>query len=58
MTAKKEKEIKKVEPNTPSWKKKAFNLMLGFIGGIHACNTCGNPTIPGYCCTFCGESNP
>lgn len=58
MKENKEKKIKKIEPNTPYWNKLAFELMYDYIGGLHTCKTCGHPTIPRYCCTFCGEVDP
>lgn len=50
--------MKKVTPYTKSWYEKAFQLLRSYVPGLYPCHKCGNPVISGYCCTYCGDSNP
>lgn len=34
------------------------NLMARQYVDIRECMKCGNPTIRGYCCTYCHDTNP
>jgi len=39
------------------WNRKVLELANSF-NHITECRKCGSPTIDGYCCTFCGDTNP
>lgn len=47
----------KIEPYTPDWHAKAYELLRAWHSVI-ACGRCGYPTLKGYCCTTCGDMNP
>ena len=54
---KKDKKIKKIDPNTKQWEKLA-NQLARACTTIIACKHCGYPVYEGYCCTTCGSSSP
>jgi len=52
------KKIRKVKPHTLVWERKANWLARSFAPPIFACKKCGNPVVQGYCCIYCGDSDP
>ena len=40
------------------WNKVAGDMARDFCPPIYACKKCSYPVIEGYCCEFCGDSNP
>lgn len=40
-----------------TWNKKVMVLALSYLS-IRECKKCGSPNISGYCCYFCGDTNP
>jgi hypothetical protein len=56
----KEDQIKKIDPivDWEQWEEEADELARDFCPSIYPCKKCGHPIISGYCCTFCGDSNP
>ena len=50
--------MKRVLPYTPQWEQKANLLARNFAPSISPCVECGNPTLTGYCCTYCGSIDP
>ena len=48
----------RIEEGSPLWNRRAHELALNFCPPIRPCADCGNPYINGYCCTYCGSTNP
>ncbi len=46
------------KPYSPLWERAASNEARNFAPTIKPCADCGAPTVDGYCCTFCGSSEP
>jgi hypothetical protein len=38
--------------------KLAYELALSRTPNIFACGKCNHPVIKGFCCEFCGDSDP
>lgn len=51
------KKIRKIKPFTKVWERMANELArdVVFIG---PCRECGRPHLQGYCCIFCGSTDP
>lgn len=51
---------KKYEYETFSreWELEASALARAYCPPIYDCKKCGYPVISGYCCTYCGDSDP
>ena len=56
MTDKKRKP-RKILPYTKKWEEMADELARSRVN-IHPCSDCGRPVIYGYCCEFCGSTDP
>ena len=51
--------IKALTEQVPTlYMRRAANVAFRFAPAIYACKKCGNPYATGYCCSFCGDSNP
>ncbi len=48
---------KKLSTDSKQFIKEAANLALSRVE-LKQCRDCGHPVIDGYCCTFCGSTNP
>ena len=57
----------KEKPITPSpkkvwlageWNEAALQLAASFSPPVYACKKCDAPVLDGYCCTYCGTSDP
>jgi len=57
-TKEEEKQEEKIDRLSEQWRSEANMLARDFCPPIRPCNTCGHPVVKGYCCTFCGETNP
>jgi hypothetical protein len=44
-------------PSPEQYDVAAANLALSYVQ-IRRCGDCSWPTISGYCCTYCGSSDP
>ncbi len=53
-----EEKIKKIEYLSEEYNREVNRLARDFCPPIRPCHTCGHPVVSGYCCTFCGETNP
>lgn len=51
------KKIKKC-PSYNTYIREKRNLALDYAPRIYACKKCEYPVVDGYCCTYCGDSNP
>jgi hypothetical protein len=40
------------------YKQRAIKLALDLCPSMYPCKKCGSPVVKGYCCTFCGDTNP
>lgn len=52
---------KKTESNDTKrieYEREANHLAREYCPPIYPCAKCGHPVIDGYCCAFCGDSNP
>ncbi len=45
-------------PTTEEFELMANSLARGYTPPIEACAECQCPVIYGYCCTYCGNSDP
>jgi hypothetical protein len=45
-------------PSEREYNRMATDLALEYCPMIYPCSKCKHPVISGYCCTFCGTSNP
>ena len=57
----KEKKLKKMKPIDPyseEWEHEADIIARGACPRIYPCGNCQYPVVSGYCCTYCGTSNP
>ena len=52
------KTVRKIKPLSKQWVKLAQELALSRVPNIFACGKCNHPVIKGYCCEFCGDSDP
>lgn len=50
--------IDRVMPYTDDWEDKADDLARAYAPHILPCVHCGYPHLQGYCCGYCGSSNP
>lgn len=50
--------MNKIKPLSKHWVKLAQELALSRVPNIFACGKCNYPVIKGYCCEFCGDSDP
>ncbi len=48
----------KIEIYSDGWYRRAYQIALDFAPKIYPCKKCNNPVASGYCCTFCGDTNP
>lgn len=48
----------KMKPYDDEWYIEAGRLARNYCPTIFACKKCGMPCVNGYCCTYCGDSNP
>lgn len=46
------------KPDTDKWDRSAGNVARGFAPPIKPCRDCGAPVASGYCCDYCGSTNP
>jgi hypothetical protein len=50
------------EPPEPTkeelWNQKATRVAYHHAPTIYECKKCGDPVAEGFCCTYCGNSNP
>ena len=53
----KKRKLRKIESNSPLWEKMANDLARSWTI-IVPCRDCGRPVIHGYCCSFCGSTEP
>ena len=42
----------------PTWHKLANQLCWNYAPNVITCVDCGYPVLEGYCCQFCGSSDP
>ena len=50
--------VRKIKPLSKQWVKEAYELALSRTPNIFACGKCNHPVIKGFCCEFCGDSDP
>lgn len=54
-----ERKTKKPKPPTESeYERAAVSLALSYAPRVRQCMKCGWPTLDGYCCNYCGDTNP
>lgn len=53
----KPRKVKVMTPYTPRWEA-AANKEAREAVQIHPCQRCGHPTVNGYQCNTCGETDP
>ena len=53
----KKKKLKKLEWGGAAFEKLANALARDYVA-IRQCMKCTHPVVHGYCCTFCGDTNP
>lgn len=51
------KKEKKLRPFSRAWQKAADELALSYAPKVGACYQCGQPTLAGYCCPYCGSGD-
>lgn len=49
---------KPIDPESPRWEKLANQMARDFAPQIIACKHCRYPVVEGYCCRYCGSSDP
>ncbi len=45
-------------PSVEEYRREKFRLALDFCPRIYPCMRCGYPVVDGFCCTYCGDTNP
>ncbi len=45
-------------PTTKQYDTAAIHQALVYAPRIYECQKCGWPVVEGYCCSYCGNSNP
>jgi len=45
-------------PTQEEYMERKMQIALDFCPRIYSCCKCKNPVAAGYCCTFCGDTNP
>ena len=51
------RKVRVLKPHTPRWES-AANKEAREAVQIHPCRRCGHPTVSGYQCNTCGETDP
>lgn len=46
------------KPDKEVYRKEADKLARDFCPPIYPCKECGYPVINGYCCIYCGSTDP
>jgi hypothetical protein len=50
---------RKIEPPTEEqYRSEKLNLALSYAPQIYSCVKCGWPVAKGYCCNYCGDTDP
>lgn len=52
------KEVKKFTGTHDDWERMADRIARSIAPDICHCKTCDYPVVKGYCCTYCGDTNP
>lgn len=47
----------KLDRDSDAWQREANRLARDYVIVIQ-CMKCSYPVVDGYCCTYCGDSNP
>lgn len=55
---KKKRKIRKIKPYTLKWEKMANELARSWCPTVYPCKECGHPVVNGYCCGYCGSTDP
>jgi hypothetical protein len=50
--------MKEIEPYSEEWHSLAYHTARSFCPRIYPCGKCKHPVLSGYCCEYCGDSNP
>jgi hypothetical protein len=50
--------VKDIEPYSDKWEKEANQIARDFCPTIYPCKKCNHPVANGYCCRYCGSTNP
>lgn len=45
-------------PSEAAYRRAAASLAISYAPDIYPCGECSWPHISGYCCTYCGSSEP
>jgi len=45
-------------PSDNTYYREKGKLAINYAPEIYPCQKCGYPVASGYCCTYCGDTNP
>jgi hypothetical protein len=47
-----------MEAYSKEWELEANRLSRSYSPLLYPCKKCNHPVVSGYCCSYCGDSNP
>ena len=48
----------KLDRDSRQYNQEVMQLLMSYGPRVYPCAKCGHPVLDGYCCTYCGTSNP
>ena len=51
-------ELEEIDPNSEEWEELANQEARNFAPEIYPCGKCNYPVASGYCCNYCGDTDP